>query len=985
MADPICRWRNTTPETVRLLVELLPKTEMSEADYKKQLKENCRAKNFDYDKFLTTAYQLAAQIGLYYIDSNGIYHPRFNRVLTDAEANEYVSRVSSLYVSPNPYAKSMSTASSVACLYDLFVQCACKVDKGVRIDVKKVLEDYYKLPIGNTDMVVNLMVASGSFDKVDGQHIVYRGLDGLANDKERFFNHFGPVDSTVGFAEAMAAADNLREAFIAWMRYCERLSESTINNYIASLDRVSESVPASSVNRTSGWWAGIYSYLTEAPPPVKTFFEIQTIEELRRYYGAFDLLFADAVNYGGLNPEKYDECRKWAIGNDSKENRRSIKYGYIAYKKFLQWREAQKKPEDKKDELPPNVDRLSVALKMFAKKRVVEEWCSENTDGDANKPRAGYVVNKMRRGVPMAAPVVTQLQHGTAAQIRDWFKSANDPNSLKSVVDAVVDGDIVTFGSYLAHLIQPQVPAPARPSKFTRLLESVARNMIAPEKFGVYDENAHKALSFLGLISFGYNADFSDIDYEDALHAQRIILRRLREMKLPQVQEFGVTYNPPPDPNWKDADFLTVNEFLWFILQEDNLKDINKKVMEMSLETPDPNNKKPGNKDWKDVISDKPDDMMSRLVAALLTKPFAILAGASGTGKSRMVRKLAYMTCLNTQLQPNPATKKSIENFRMVQVKPNWHDSTDLLGYRSAVSGSDKYVSTDFVRFILKAHAFPTTPFFVCLDEMNLAPVEHYFAEFLSAMESGRVENGVYITDPVISPGEFGGDIANLDPQGYSIPNDRKALIETHGLYIPKNLFVVGTVNMDDSTRGFSRKVLDRAMTIVMDKVDFTDLQSPADLILVDEKDGAGNVIKKGLLLDEPQIKQFIERVPFEPAKFDDPFRDKLEAFRKSLANTALAFAFRFAIECTQYREAMRILYSGANPPITEYDLIALDHLTLMKLLPRLEGNKDERAKIIDALKAFFQTLGGHDLSAKELARMITAAETNGGYLSFWP
>ena len=622
---------------------------------------------------------------------------------------------------------------------------------------------------------------------------------------------------------------------------------------------------------------------------------------------------------------------------------------------------------------------------MFAEKRKEEEWCSDNTDGDANKPRAGYVVNKMRRGVPTAAPVVTLLQHGTAAQIRDWFKSANDPNSLKSVVDAVDDGDIVTFGPYLAHLIQPQVPAPVRPAKFSRALESVARNMIAPEKFGVYDENAHKALSFLGLISFGYNADFSDIDYEDALHAQRIILRRLREMKLPQVQEFGVTYNPPPDPNWKDADFLTVNEFLWFILQEDNLKDINKKVMEMSLETPDPNNKKPGNKDWKDVISDKPDDMMSRLVAALLTKPFAILAGASGTGKSRMVRKLAYMTCLNTQLQPNPATKKSIENFRMVQVKPNWHDSTDLLGYRSAVSGSDKYVSTDFVRFILKAHAFPTTPFFVCFDEMNLAPVEHYFAEFLSAMESGRVENGVYITDPVISPGEFGSDIANLDPQGYSIPNDRKALIETHGLYIPKNLFVVGTVNMDDSTRGFSRKVLDRAMTIVMDKVDFTDLQSPADLILVDEKDGAGNVIKKGLLLDEPQIKQFIERVPFEPAKFDDPFRDRLEAFRKSLANTALAFAFRFAIECTQYREAMRILYSGANPPITEYDLIALDHLTLMKLLPRLEGNKDERAKIIDALKAFFQTLGGHDLSAKELARMITAAETNGGYLSFWP
>ena len=139
MADPICRWRNTTPETVKLLVALLPKAEMPEAEYKKELQANCKARNFDFDKFITTAYQLAVQIGLYYIDSNGIYHPRFNHELTDVEAAEYVSRVSSLYVSPNPYAKSMAAARSVACLYDLFVQCAGKMHKGASIDVKKVL------------------------------------------------------------------------------------------------------------------------------------------------------------------------------------------------------------------------------------------------------------------------------------------------------------------------------------------------------------------------------------------------------------------------------------------------------------------------------------------------------------------------------------------------------------------------------------------------------------------------------------------------------------------------------------------------------------------------------------------------------------------------------------------------------------------------------------------------------------------------------
>ena len=423
----------------------------------------------------------------------------------------------------------------------------------------------------------------------------------------------------------------------------------------------------------------------------------------------------------------------------------------------------------------------------------------------------------------------------------------------------------------------------------------------------------------------------------------------------------------------------------------ENKELIKEESMKMKLETPDTSRKNPGKRTWADVLSGEPDELMNRLVAALLTKPFAILAGASGTGKSRMVRKLAYMTCLNAQLQPDPQTKKPIENFCMVAVKPNWHDSTDLLGYRSAVSSAHKYVSTDFVRFVLKAHAFPDTPFFVCLDEMNLAPVEHYFAEFLSASETAREEaDGEFVTDPIVGPGEFDGDLANLDPSGYAVPSERKALIERIGLYLPKNLFVVGTVNMDDSTSAFSRKVVDRAMTLVMDDVNYADLQKTSKFDLFDRVGKDGKLEAEGVLLAEEQIAAFVKRRGFRPESLQSPLVERLTALKEILHQTPLAIGYRFARECVQYRDAVRMLMAEKDG--VDYDGFALDHLILMKVLPRLVGNRDDHADLLNKLKDFFkglneQKLGDHEhaLSASALKRMEQAAEHNGGYLSFYP
>ena len=198
-------------------------------------------------------------------------------------------------------------------------------------------------------------------------------------------------------------------------------------------------------------------------------------------------------------------------------------------------------------------------------------------------------------------------------------------------------------------------------------------------------------------------------------------------------------------------------------------------------------------------------------ITAIKSKPFLLLAGISGTGKSRIVRELAK-ACWdkNSKEYQDPRPK----NFEMVQVKPNWHDSSELIGYVSRIDGV-RYVVGPFLKFMVKAIQDPETPYFLCLDEMNLAPVEQYFAEYLSVVESRkRQDDGTITTDPIVDYSdteEYQSLIYQLFPDDDDL---RKAFLTEEGgmrLSIPNNLIVVGTVNMDETTFSFSRKVLDRA------------------------------------------------------------------------------------------------------------------------------------------------------------------------------
>lgn len=349
-------------------------------------------------------------------------------------------------------------------------------------------------------------------------------------------------------------------------------------------------------------------------------------------------------------------------------------------------------------------------------------------------------------------------------------------------------------------------------------------------------------------------------------------------------------------------------------------------------------------------------------LTALRTKPFMLLAGISGTGKSRIVRKLAQAT-VTEELQKaegyegtdfaNDRWKlHSPANFELIQVKPNWHNSMDVIGYLSNIP-SPHYVFTPFIEFIVKAWQYPEVPFFLCLDEMNLAPVEEYFAEFLSAIESRSFEGGEYMTDPIIKPfNSFGDDVAKMMVNTL-FPNFTAGDTEStttkiikhfriKGLTLPKNLIVIGTVNMDETTFSFSRKVLDRAMSVEMNEVncdsflnDTTDDDLKAIVLAFEENDDAD---LNALLVDRHiEAREIIDELG-DDAKFAIDYLKRINAL---LEGTPFKLGYRAANEA--------LIYLQASYEFGHTDRIAaLDNFTLMKILSRVEGD-EMKLKITDS------------------------------------
>ena len=354
-------------------------------------------------------------------------------------------------------------------------------------------------------------------------------------------------------------------------------------------------------------------------------------------------------------------------------------------------------------------------------------------------------------------------------------------------------------------------------------------------------------------------------------------------------------------------------------------------------------------------------------LTALRTKPFMLLAGISGTGKSRIVREMAKACWTPDE---DEYGKNCPRNFCMVQVKPNWHDSSDLIGYVSRING-EKYVVGPFLRFIAKAIKDPKRPYFLCLDEMNLAPVEQYFAEYLSVIESRKLQDGQIETDPIV-PYENTEAYGSLIDQLFDSDEERKAYKTEEGgkrLTIPENLFVVGTVNMDETTFSFSRKVLDRAMTIEMNEVD-----------LKGGLEAGGSAefgyIGEDLMGDAAEGKDIYA----DNQALCDDIITYLGKVNEILEGTPFKIAYRTRNEFLLY--AVNRLHFATDSELWQ----TLDEMTSMKILSRIEGDNERCERVLREMKQLLtETVGEHasdSVSLKKIDEMTFKLKS--GYTSYW-
>ena len=418
---------------------------------------------------------------------------------------------------------------------------------------------------------------------------------------------------------------------------------------------------------------------------------------------------------------------------------------------------------------------------------------------------------------------------------------------------------------------------------------------------------------------------------------------------------------------------------------------------------------------------------------ALRTKPFLLLAGISGTGKSRIVREFAFKSCPK-YLQDEDGTTPG--NYCMIEVKPNWHDSTELLGYYSNLS--KEYQFKKFVKFLVKAKMYPDVPFFVCLDEMNLAPVEQYFAEVLSILETRKHPRNPEtkevdmktIKTEVIVEAKYFQQLGNMsifknketgEPlkqkltdrdiymKLYGIDEEKdinkevgeKTELTTLGLTLPGNVLIIGTVNMDDTTHQFSRKVIDRAMTIEMNGGNLSAMFGGSKNLEYLEDEAEQQKWQNAFTQRYISADEVLNAHPQEAETIMEKLPERLNELNKALKGTPFEVSYRVLNELTIM---VGVLLDDNEEGKSIDDIInqAVDNILLMKILPRIEGDADmfaikkkdvqydNRLKWLESIAPDFSTDGEEEekeskQTAREKIHEMIERLDNQEFTRFWP
>ncbi|EHR78361.1 hypothetical protein OCC_12034 [Thermococcus litoralis DSM 5473] len=316
-----------------------------------------------------------------------------------------------------------------------------------------------------------------------------------------------------------------------------------------------------------------------------------------------------------------------------------------------------------------------------------------------------------------------------------------------------------------------------------------------------------------------------------------------------------------------------------------------------------------------------PTHLVSQFYVALKTKGFAILSGLTGTGKTKIAQELAELL------------DSSKENFLFLSVRPDWRDSKALLGYYNPLTG--EYQRTELLDFILRAvddyqrNGANSKPYFLLLDEMNLAHVEYYFADFLSVLESGREENG--FTRESIKLHDI-DDIAEKK----GIPRELK---------FPPNLYIIGTVNMDETTYAFSPKVLDRAFVVEFHDVDLENYPSAGENssdnfealreVLLNDLRGSNG---KFLAHSKEEINETVKELK------TTEYWKIIQHINRALEPYDLHFGYRVIDEIALFfKNAKESKEKGIVMFESEDEIF--DLALLMKVLPKFHGNRKKLEK----------------------------------------
>ena len=460
--------------------------------------------------------------------------------------------------------------------------------------------------------------------------------------------------------------------------------------------------------------------------------------------------------------------------------------------------------------------------------------------------------------------------------------------------------------------------------------------------------------------------------------------------------------------------YLSFSESVSYINDMDIKQSVNPINNKMTLNTPHTNSYK-------------------KYLLALRTKPFLLLAGISGTGKSRIVREFAFKSCPK-YLQDKDGTTPG--NYCMIEVKPNWHDSTELLGYYSNLS--KEYQFKKFVKFLVKAKMYPDVPFFVCLDEMNLAPVEQYFAEVLSILETRKhprnpetkeVDMKTIKTEVIVEAKYFqqlemingSKNITTGLPAKqkltdrdiymklYGIDEEKdineevgnKTELTTLGLTLPGNVLIIGTVNMDDTTHQFSRKVIDRAMTIEMNGGNLSAMFGGSKNLEYLEDEAEQQKWQNAFTQRYISADEVLNAHPQEAETIMEKLPARLNELNKALKGTPFEVSYRVLNELTIM---VGVLLDDNEEGKSIDDIInqAVDNILLMKILPRIEGDADmfaikkkdvqydNRLKWLESIAPDISTDGEEEekeskQTAREKIHEMIERLDNQEFTRFWP